>query len=225
MSDIELAQAREDGIDDQTMVDIAAVVAENLLGNLINNLARNRAYSAPPRARSTYGRQRMNQDLLIERNSHRTEFLLAASRALVPTLRLIVITCADHRVDPAHVLGLGPSEAVVLRNPGGRVTSDILRSLMVLATVASVEDVSSGFDIVVMHHTDCGLSRLTDPEHEALIADFVGVDEATVKDLALDNPVAAVRYDVERLRSVVSGPDTTVAGLIYDVESGVVYPC
>lgn len=76
-----------------------------------------------------------------------------------------------------------------------------------------------------MHHTDCGLSRLTGPEHEALIADFVGVDEVTVKDLALDNPVAAVRYDLERLRSVVSGPDATFASLIYDLESGVVYPC
>lgn len=167
----------------------------------------------------------MNRDLLVERNSHLTEFLRDASRAVVPTLRLVVLTCADHRVDPAHVLGLGPSEAVVLRNPGGRVTNDILRSLMVLATVAAVENVAAEFDIVIMHHTDCGLSRLSDPEHATLIADFVGIDEGAVDDLSLDDPVIAVRRDVARLRSMIPGPGTSVEGLVYDLEAGVVYPC
>ena len=64
----------------------------------------------------------MTIDLAMARNSERAPTMREASKDLNPLLRLVVLTCADHRVDPAHVLGLEPSEAIVLRNPGGRVT-------------------------------------------------------------------------------------------------------
>ena len=163
----------------------------------------------------------MSLDILVKRNSVRAAGLRAVSRSLSPSLRTVVIACADHRADPAHVLGLEPGEAVVLRNPGGRVTNDVLRSLLVLATVASVDELGSGFDIVVMHHTDCGLSRLATADHAPLIAGYVGVTPEEVADLALADPLAAVRHDVNRLRAVVQ-PDTTVTGLVYDLESGTV---
>ena len=163
----------------------------------------------------------MSVDLLVERNSVRSPGLRAVSRSLTPSLRTVVIACADHRADPAHILGLEPGEAVVLRNPGGRVTNDVLRSLLVLSTIAAVDDLGSGFEIVVVHHTDCGLCRLSSPEHAPLIASYVGVTTEEVTDLALADPLTAVRRDVDRLRSVVS-PDTTVTGLVYDLESGAV---
>jgi carbonic anhydrase len=134
----------------------------------------------------------------------------------------VVIACADHRADPAHILGLEPGEAVVLRNPGGRVTNDVLRSLLVLSTVAAIEGLGSGFDVIVVHHTDCGLSRLSSPDHASLIADYVGITTEEVADLALADPLTAVRHDVDRLRSVVPSPDTTITGLVYDLESGTV---
>lgn len=161
----------------------------------------------------------MSVDLLVERNSVRSPGLRAVSRSLTPSLRTVVIACADHRADPAHILGLEPGEAVVLRNPGGRVTNDVLRSLLVLSTIAAVDDLGSGFEIVVVHHTDCGLRRLASPEHAPLIASYVGVSAEEVTDLALADPLTAVRRDVDRLRSVVS-PGTTVTGLVYDLESG-----
>jgi carbonic anhydrase len=164
----------------------------------------------------------MSVDILMERNSARSQGLRAASRSLSPSLRTIVIACADHRADPAHVLGLEPGEAVVLRNPGGRVTDDVMRSLLVLSTVAAIEGLGSGFDIVVVHHTDCGLSRLSSPDHAQLIADYVGVTTEEVADLALADPLTAVRRDVNRLRSVVPSPDTTITGLLHDLESGTV---
>jgi carbonic anhydrase len=164
----------------------------------------------------------MSVDTLVERNSARSLSLRAASRSLTPSLRTVVIACADHRVDPAHVLGLELGEAVVLRNPGGRVTSDVLRSLLVLTTIAAIEELGSGFHIVVVHHTDCGLSRLSAPEHAPLMAGYVGVTAEEVAGLALADPLTAVRHDVNRLRSVVPSPDTTITGLVYDLESGTV---
>ena len=163
----------------------------------------------------------MSVDILVKRNSVRSPSLREVSRSLTPSLRTVVVACADHRADPAHVLGLEPGEAVVLRNPGGRVTNDVLRSLLVLSTIAAVDDLGSGFEIVVMHHTDCGLRRLSAPDHASLIASYVGVTPEEVSDLALADPLTAVRRDVNKLRSVVS-PDTTVTGLVYDLESGTV---
>jgi carbonic anhydrase len=164
----------------------------------------------------------MSVDILVERNSVRSPSLRAVSRSLSPSLRTVVIACADHRADPAHVLGLEPGEAVVLRNPGGRVTSDVVRSLLVLSTVAAIDELGSGFNVVVVHHTDCGLSRLSSPDHAPLIAGYFGVTTEEVADLALADPLTAVRHDVNRLRSVVSAPGTTVTGLVYDLESGTV---
>ncbi len=132
-----------------------------------------------------------------------------------------MLTCADHRVDPAHVLGLKPGEAIVLRNAGGRVTADLLRNLVVLSTVAAVESIDATFEIVVMHHTDCGLSRLDTREHAPLIADYIGVNASDVPKVTVADPLHAVNYDVHRLREVVSS-ETTVTGLVYDLESGTV---
>ncbi|OMC54635.1 hypothetical protein A5747_00495 [Mycobacterium sp. IS-836] len=164
----------------------------------------------------------MSVDTLIERNARRAEALSTADRSLTPALRTIVVTCADHRVDPSHVLGLQPGDAIVLRNPGGRVTADVLRSLLVLATVAAVEGIDAAFEIVVMHHTDCGLARLDTPEHAALVADYIGINEDDVAKVTVADPWHAVNYDVHVLREVVRAPGTTVTGLVYDLDSGTV---
>jgi carbonic anhydrase len=164
----------------------------------------------------------MSLDILVKRNSVRSESLRTVSRSLTPSLRTVVLACSDHRADPAHILGLEPGEVAVLRNPGGRVTSDVLRSLLVLAEVAAVDELGSGFGIVVIHHTDCGLSRLTAPDHARLIADYVGVTAEELPGLALADPYTAVRHDVDKLRAVVTAPDTTITGLVYDLETGTV---
>jgi carbonic anhydrase len=164
----------------------------------------------------------MSTDILIDRNARHAGTLRAASRSLTPALRTIVLTCADHRVDPAHVLDLQPGEAIVLRNAGGRVTPDVVRSLLVLASVAAVEGIDAAFEIVVMHHTDCGLSRLDSPEHAPLLADYAGVDENDVAKLTVADPWRSVNYDRDRLRELVQSSQTTVTGLVYDLESGTV---
>lgn len=160
-------------------------------------------------------------ETVLERNATLSGALSEKHFAIAPDLKALVLTCADHRVDPAHVLGLDLGEAVVLRNPGGRVTPAFIQSLAVLAAVAQVEGFQPGFELIVMHHTDCGMTRLDTPEHTAMIAGYFGVEENAVDAKHIGDPRAAVRADIETLRENPLLPRTLVAsGIVYDLESG-----
>jgi carbonic anhydrase len=141
--------------------------------------------------------------------------------ALEPNLKVVILCCADHRADPAHVFGLKPNEAIVIRNPGGRVTPDFLRNLGVLATIAQVERLSSGFELILMQHTDCGLSHLSAETHAEVLAPFLGVRPAELGAKNLSDPREAVRSDIALLRQNPFVPPTLiVGGLVYDVDTG-----
>jgi carbonic anhydrase len=158
---------------------------------------------------------------MLNRSAERAETVSKQDRSLVPRLQAVVLTCADHRVDPAHVLGLDLGDAIVLRNPGGRVTAAVIEDLLVLATIAGVEGIDADFEIVVMHHTDCGLSRLEGPEHASLLASFAGLEIPEVAALHVGDPVRAVQYDVARLRSLgILSSQTPVVGLVFDLAAG-----
>ncbi len=160
-------------------------------------------------------------EMLLARNGERREDLGGRALGISPGLRALVLTCADHRVDPAHVLGVDLGEAVVLRNVGGRVTPDFIQNLAVLATVGAVEGLQTGFELLVMHHTDCGTSRLGGPEHAALLGAYFGVCEADVAGRHVTDPVASVRADIALLRAHPLLPRTLIAsGVVYHVDSG-----
>ena len=143
--------------------------------------------------------------------------------AVEPNLKALILCCADHRADPAHVFGLKPNEAVVIRNPGGRVTPDFLRTLGVLATIAQVDGLSSGFELILMQHTDCGLSHLSPETHAEVLAPFLGVRPAELGAKNLSDPREAVRSDIALLRQNPFVPPTLiVSGLVYDVDTGCV---
>jgi carbonic anhydrase len=115
------------------------------------------------------------------------------------------------------VLGIELGDAVVLRNAGGRVTPDALTNLTILATVAAVEGLPAGFQLIVMHHTDCGLSRLTSARHAGLLAGYFGVADNEVPNVS--DADTSVQFDVQRLRSLL--PDTVqVWGFVHDVATG-----
>src|SRR6201996_9581429 len=84
-------------------------------------------------------------------------------RAL-PNVKAIIIGCADMRVDPAHVLGIKPGEAVVMRNIGGRITPGLFEQLSMLGKIGEVTGAFPGggveFHLIVLQHTDCGITRL-----------------------------------------------------------------
>ena len=136
----------------------------------------------------------------------------AAARASVadprPSRRLAVVTCMDARIDVFEALGLHLGEAHVIRNAGGRVTDDVLRSLALSSHVLGVDTVA------VMQHTGCGLAGVTDEE----LRDITGADLGF---FPIDDHAAALKEDVDVLTST---PFLTtlrlVAGFIFDVESG-----
>src|ERR1700727_2837080 len=125
-----------------------------------------------------------------------------------PSRRLAVVTCMDARIDVFAVLGLHLGEAHVIRNAGGRVTEDVLRSLALSSHVLGVDTV------VVMQHTECGLAGRTDEELRELTGADLGF-------FPIDDHAAALREDIEILATPpFLLPLTVIVGFIYDVQSG-----
>jgi carbonic anhydrase len=125
-----------------------------------------------------------------------------------PSRRLAVVTCMDARIDVFAVLGLHLGEAHVIRNAGGRVTEDVLRSLALSTGVLGVDTA------IVMQHTRCGLAGVTD---EAL-RELTGADLGF---LPIDDHAAALRDDVALLAGTpYLSRLRLIAGLVYDVDTG-----
>ena len=145
-------------------------------------------------------------------------------RAL-PNVKAIIIGCADMRVDPAHLLGITPGEAVVMRNIGGRVTPGVLEQLGLLGRIGEVAREAPGgngeFHIIVLQHSDCGITRLT--KDTAMLAHYFQIEEGEVRTRAVSDPRAAVAVDVGLLRAIPALPgEWLVSGLIYDVATGLI---
>lgn len=163
-------------------------------------------------------------ELFAARQSKEGTLMPSLSDAL-PHVRAIVIGCADMRVDPAHVLGIEPGEAVVMRNIGGRITPGLLAQLGMLGRISEVEDKVPGggaeFHVVVLQHTDCGMKRLSnDP---ALLMQYFEVSESALTSRSVLDPREAVVTDVAAIRAAPGLPSKwLVSGLVYDVQTGLV---
>jgi carbonic anhydrase len=145
---------------------------------------------------------------------------------VLPNLRLFVITCLDPRVDPAHVLGLELSDAIVVRNVGGRVTPEVINDVAFIAQIAeSVVPDGPLFEVAVLHHTQCGAAALSDDGFRHRYAERTGIEDSTLRERAILDPFASAEADVARLRSAASVPSRVrVAGYVYDVTNGLVEP-
>ena len=104
-----------------------------------------------------------NRDFAAQQSAAGT--LMPSLPQALPNVQAIIIGCADMRVDPADVLGIKPGEAVVMRNIGGRITPGLLEQLGLLGQISDVAGKTPGgggkFHIIVLQHTDCGITRLT----------------------------------------------------------------
>jgi len=141
-----------------------------------------------------------------------------------PNLRLFVITCLDPRVDPAHFLGLGLSDAMVVRNVGGRVTSNVINDVAFISQIAE-NALPEGplFEVAVIHHNQCGAGALADDSFRHRYAERIGAEESTLRQHAVLAPAAPVTRDVERLRSAPAiSPRVRMSGRVYDVVTGLV---
>jgi carbonic anhydrase len=166
-----------------------------------------------------------NMTPLLERNERFARTYNSAALGL-PTTPVLVVTCLDHRVDPAIVLGIQLGDAPVIRNAGGRVTPAVIDDIAYLAFL--VEQLSGGqgaldtlFEVAVVHHTQCGTGFLADPSFRQRAAEETGLSEAALEASAVADPQATVKADVERLlTSPLLSPKVSVSGHVYDVATG-----
>ena len=162
---------------------------------------------------------------LLERNEQFARAYTPAALA-PPAAQLMVVTCLDHRVDPAIVLGLGLGEAPVIRNAGGRVTQAVIDDVAYLAFLA--EQLFGGqladdalFEVAVIHHTQCGTGFLADPGFRKQAAQATGRPETALEASAVTDPHTTVMADVEHLLTAPQlSPQVSVSGHVYDIATG-----
>jgi carbonic anhydrase len=140
----------------------------------------------------------------------------------LPTRRTCVVTCPDARVDPAHVLGLQLGEAAVVRAAAGRLSPIVLQQLLFLSAAGAAGGLGAdGLELVLVQHTDCGITHLLGPEHRELLATFLGVTVDGLAGLAPDDPYRGIRVDIDLLAANPLVPAAlAVTGLVYDVATG-----
>ncbi len=133
---------------------------------------------------------------------------------LPPSKHVAVLACMDARIDVYRVLGINEGEAHVIRNAGGVVTDDAIRSLAISQRLLGTTE------IILIHHTDCGMLTFTDDDFKRAIQDEIGVkppwSAEAFPDLAED-----VRQSLHRIEnSPFVTKHTSVRGFIFDVASG-----
>ena len=160
---------------------------------------------------------------LLQRNEQFARTYTPVALGL-PAAQVIIVTCLDHRVDPAAVLGLQLGDAPVIRNAGGRVTQAVIDDLAYLAFLA--EQLSGGqgaqdglVEVAVIHHTQCGTGLLADPGFRHQAAASTGLAETALEASAVADPHITVKTDVERLIAALP-PTVSVSGHVYDIATG-----
>jgi carbonic anhydrase len=133
---------------------------------------------------------------------------------LPPGRKIAVLACMDARLDPARVLGLEEGDAHVIRNAGGVASDDAIRSLAISQHLLETEE------IVILHHTDCGMLTFSDNEFaerlESETGSRPGWNAQAFEDLDID-----VRDSIERIKDSPFVPRTDkVRGFVYEVETG-----
>ncbi|MGN6255912.1 MAG: beta-class carbonic anhydrase [Solirubrobacterales bacterium] len=152
-------------------------------------------------------------DQLLEKNRTFADGLADRHLSVEPSRQLAIVTCMDSRLDVFAALGLGDGEAHVLRNAGGVITDDVIRSLAISQRRLGTRDV------MLIHHTDCGMQKLTDDGFRTELQETTGVSPAfaieSFKDVEED-----VRQSIRRVRSSPFIPHREgVRGFVYDVDT------
>jgi carbonic anhydrase len=155
---------------------------------------------------------------LLAANERYVETGFAGPRPVAPRRALAIVACMDSRMDLFALLGLAPGDAHVLRNAGGVITDDVIRSLAISQRVLGTRG------IVLVHHTDCGMQKLEDETFAAELETETGVRPQFPIE-AFQDPAASVRESIARLHSTPFVAHTDeIAGFVFDVETGRIIP-
>lgn len=129
-----------------------------------------------------------------------------------PGRRLAVVACMDSRLDVFDALGLSLGDAHVIRNAGGLVTDDVIRSLLISQRMLGTQG------IVLVHHTECGLLNLDEPAVRKQIAEETGAEPGPLG--AFKDVTESVRESIRRLQDSPFVSSTEIRGFVYDVQTG-----
>ena len=150
-------------------------------------------------------------DQLLDNNREFAGSLPASHDAIEPRLRLAIVACMDSRLDVFAALGLEPGEAHVLRNAGGVVSDDVIRSLAISQRRLGTREV------MLIHHTDCGMQKITDDGFRTELMETSGIAPAFAIESFTDLD-ADVRQSILRVRrSPFLLHRDRVRGFVYDV--------
>ena len=132
-----------------------------------------------------------------------------------PKTKVAIVTCMDSRLHVAPALGLALGDAHILRNAGGRVTEDMLRSLVISQQQLGTRE------IVVLHHTDCGAQTFQNKDFQEHLKRELGVDVSNQDFLPFQDIDESVREDMRLLKdSPLIPDDVVISGAVYDVDTG-----
>ncbi|MBO0820807.1 MAG: carbonic anhydrase [Nocardiopsaceae bacterium] len=154
----------------------------------------------------------VTDDLLARNKRYADSF--PGPAALRPKLRLAVVACMDSRIDVHGALGLDIGDAHVIRNAGGVVTDDVIRSLVISQRLLGTEE------IILIHHTDCGMVKFTDEELRSAIEKDTGIRPPWASEAFTDLD-ADVRQSIARVRKNPFVPHTDqIRGFVLDIATG-----
>lgn len=155
-----------------------------------------------------------NADQLLVNNRGYAERFRDHGLAVAPSRNLAVVACMDSRMDIFQILGLGNGEAHIIRNAGGVITDDVIRSLCLSQRFLGTRE------IVLLHHTDCGLSKVDENEFREQLQAEIGVKPWWSLE-AFTDVDADVRQSMQRLQMTPFLPHKDhVRGFVYEVETG-----
>jgi carbonic anhydrase len=158
-------------------------------------------------------------DELLQANQQQAERFTQGNLPMPPARHIAIVTCMDARIEPQSFLGLGLGDVHVIRNAGGRVSDDALRSLVISEELLGTDT------ILVIHHTDCGMLTFSNEQLREKIGQDLGAaaqqSAEQIDFLPFTDLAASVRADVATIKSSPLIPQSIpVHGLIYDVRTG-----
>jgi len=155
-----------------------------------------------------------NADELLANNASYAETFADHDLQVQPRRRLAVVACMDSRMDIFEMLGLAHGEAHIIRNAGGAVTDDVIRSLVISQRLLGTRE------IILLHHTDCGLQRLVGDTLKDEIETETGVRPSWATE-SFKDPYQDVRQSIRRLQvSPFIAHKEHIRGFVYRVEDG-----
>jgi carbonic anhydrase len=153
-------------------------------------------------------------DSLLDNNAAYVSTFDKGDLPLPPARKLAVLACMDARLDPAKVLGLQEGDAHVIRNAGGVVSDDALRSLAISQNLLGTEE------IILIHHTDCGMLTFTDAEFAEKLEAETG-ERPEWRAHAFDDLEGNVKESIDKIRYSPFVPKTDkIRGYVYEIETG-----